>query len=120
MRTVGEKYLPDIGYRIGGDRSLDEQREQLLGREVRLLDVRRDVRRDPDRDVGKRCELPPGSSRQREDGEAHTRAALGRRDDVRGVAARGDAEQDVPRPSERLELPREDAVAAEVVPDRRE
>ena len=39
---------------------------------------------------------------------------------LRGVAARGDAEQDVPGPSERLELPREDAVDTEVVPDRRE
>jgi hypothetical protein len=36
MRTTGEKYLPDIGYRIGVDRSLDEQSEQLLGREVCL------------------------------------------------------------------------------------
>jgi len=103
MRTVGEKYLRGIGYGIGVDRSLDEQREQLLGREVRLLDVRRDVRRDPDRDVGERCELPSGSSRQREDGEAHPCGTFGCSDDVRGVAARGDAEQDVAGPSQRLD-----------------
>src|SRR5207245_4717438 len=87
-RGVGEKYLPEIGYGIRVDRALHEQREQLLGREVCLLDVRRDVRWDPDRDVGERGEPPPGSSRQREDGQAHPCGTFGRRDDVRGVTAR--------------------------------
>ena len=74
---MGEKYLPDIGYGIRVDRSFDEQGKQLLGREMRLLDVRRDVRWDLDRDVGEGRELPARPPRQGEDAETRRRARTG-------------------------------------------
>src|SRR6266550_7766062 len=70
--------------------------------------------------IGERGEVPTRPAREGEHGETDRGSAFGRRDDVRGVAARRDAEEDVPGPSQRLHLPREDAVDAEVVADRRE
>src|SRR5438128_2963090 len=107
-RGVREKYLPDIGYRIWVDRSLDEHGEQLLGREMGLLDVCRDVRRDLDRDIGERRELAARPSRECEHDQTHRGGAFGRREDVRRVAARRDAEQDVTGSPQRLDLAPED------------
>ena len=102
-------------------RALDEEGDELLDREVALLDVGRHGRGHPDRDVGERRERTAGRARERD----HPQSTV----PERVSAARTTfaefplveiAISTSPAAAERLHLPGEDAFDAEVVRDRGE
>src|SRR3954463_3986175 len=104
--------------RIRVQRALGEHREEVLDREVALLDVSGGRRGNPDRDVRHRRQRPARGARQADHRDAGRVGYLGGSHHVGGVAARRDRDEDVAVRSYRLDLPGEHPVGAVIVRDR--
>src|SRR5256886_14570672 len=87
--------------------------DQMLDREVQLLDSRRVVRRDHERDVGERLQLAARLAQERDDGHVARLRRLRRADHVGTLAAGRVQRQHVARAGERLDLAREHLVEAQ-------
>ena len=70
--------------------------------------------------IGDRLDLAAVAAGERRGGDAHAARRLQRRDDVGRLAGGGDADGEVAAPADRLDLPREKLLEAEIVADRGE
>jgi len=97
------------------DEALDDHAEDVLEREMRLLDVHSDGRGDDDAVVAKAAHLAAVVAGQAESGDAHLLGLVQGFDDVGRVAGGGDTEEDVAGLTESFDLALEETVKAEVV-----
>ncbi len=112
---AGQQIRGDAGLDLGAQ-ALAERHAELVGDdEVDVLDLLDPVGRYPDEVVGQRGEPPAGRAGERKHGRPGPPGHLGGREDVRGVAAGADRDDEVARPDERQELLGEDPVVARVV-----
>src|SRR2546425_392816 len=94
---------------------LHQLADHMLDREMNLLNARRVVRRDHERDVGERLQLAARLAQERDDGHVARLRRLRRADHVGTLAAGRVQRQHVARAGERLDLAREHLVEAQVV-----